>query len=127
MDSHEERVFVAVRQTQERDAKQKMREKAKELSKMQKTQQNERVKSIGGSSINALSSGINEIKLEQNVGDRAIGSSSSVPSMIRPKVCFLSATFLHYMLMQFKFSFKGHFKGIKIGLSFGTIVVLSRS
>lgn len=39
MDSHEERVYVAVRQTQEREAKQKMREKAKELSKLQRTQQ----------------------------------------------------------------------------------------
>jgi hypothetical protein len=31
MDSHEEKVYQAVRQTQEREAKQKMREKAKEL------------------------------------------------------------------------------------------------
>jgi hypothetical protein len=47
MDSHEERVYVAVRQTQERDAKQKMREKAKELSKLQRTQQ------LKGPSINS--------------------------------------------------------------------------
>ena len=37
MDSHEERVYNAVRLTQERDAKQKMRERAKELSKQQRT------------------------------------------------------------------------------------------
>ena len=39
MDSHEERVHNAVRQSQERDAKQKMKEKAKQLSKLQRTQQ----------------------------------------------------------------------------------------
>jgi len=33
MDSHEEKVYQAVRQTQERDAKMKMREKAKELQR----------------------------------------------------------------------------------------------
>merc|ERR1719412_1051652 len=33
MDSHEEKVYNAVRQTQERDAKIKMREKAKELQR----------------------------------------------------------------------------------------------
>lgn len=33
MDSHEEKVYQAVRQTQEREAKQKMREKAKELQR----------------------------------------------------------------------------------------------
>lgn len=50
MDSNEERVFEAVRKTQERDAKQKMREKAKELSKIQRTQQNERLRGSGISS-----------------------------------------------------------------------------
>ena len=33
MDSHEEKVYQAVRQTQEREAKTKMREKAKELQR----------------------------------------------------------------------------------------------
>lgn len=33
MDSHEEKIYLAVRQTQEREAKQKMREKAKELQR----------------------------------------------------------------------------------------------
>lgn len=49
MDSHEERVFEAVRKTQERDAKQKMREKAKELSRLQRTQQVERLRGGGPS------------------------------------------------------------------------------
>lgn len=39
MDSHEEKLFQAVRQTQEREAKQKMREKAKELQ-MQRLEAN---------------------------------------------------------------------------------------
>lgn len=34
MDSHEEKIYQAVRQTQEREAKQKMREKAKELQRL---------------------------------------------------------------------------------------------
>jgi len=38
MDSHEERVHNAVRQSQEREAKQKMKEKAKQLAKQQRTQ-----------------------------------------------------------------------------------------
>ena len=35
MDSHEEKVYQAVRQTQEREAKTKMREKAKELQNVE--------------------------------------------------------------------------------------------
>ncbi|XP_058056354.1 coatomer subunit delta [Anopheles bellator] len=38
MDSHEEKVYQAVRQTQERDAKQKMRERAKELQRQRMEQ-----------------------------------------------------------------------------------------
>jgi hypothetical protein len=34
MDSHEEKVYQAVRQTQEREAKNKMREKEKELHRL---------------------------------------------------------------------------------------------
>jgi hypothetical protein len=75
MDSHEERVYMAVRQTQEREAKQKMREKAKELSKLQRTQQ--MVKSGPGRSAlpSADISGIMEIKGEPKIGDRAEGPS----------------------------------------------------
>ena len=38
MDSHEEKVFQAVRETQEKEAKQKMREKAKELQRQRMEQ-----------------------------------------------------------------------------------------
>jgi len=83
MDSHEERVFVAVRQTQEREAKQKMREKAKELSKLQKTQQNERLKAISGSMNMSMNSSINEAKVDTNVAERAPERVSV--SSVRPK------------------------------------------
>lgn len=83
MDSHEERVFVAVRQTQEREAKQKMREKAKELSKLQKTQQNEKLKSITGSMNSSINNSLNDIKIDTNIAER----NQSIPERnIRPKV-----------------------------------------
>ncbi|XP_043208970.1 coatomer subunit delta-like [Amphibalanus amphitrite] len=53
MDSHEEKVYQAVRQTQEREAKQKMREKAKELQRQKYEAQKRGVSSMsysGGSS-----------------------------------------------------------------------------
>lgn len=81
MDSHEERVFVAVRQTQEREAKQKMREKAKELSKLQKTQQNERLKAMNSSMNVSLNNAI-DLKPEPTMAERAPPISSNV----RPKV-----------------------------------------
>ncbi|RWS27814.1 coatomer subunit delta-like protein [Leptotrombidium deliense] len=86
MDSHEERVYVAVRQTQEREAKQKMREKAKELSKLQRTQQlaKNSNRSAIASNVSA-SSNVSEFK-EPVVGDRAIGSSvNTVAAPVRPK------------------------------------------
>lgn len=49
MDSHEEKVYLAVRQTQEREAKQKMREKAKELQR-QRLEISKRGITIGGRS-----------------------------------------------------------------------------
>lgn len=84
MDSHEERVYVAVRQTQEREAKQKMREKAKELSKLQRTQQLQRSMPPSIMSSNSSSS---YDKPEPTVGDRAIGSIStpSVVSQTKPR------------------------------------------
>jgi len=48
MDSHEEKVYQAVRQTQEREAKQKMREKAKELQR-QRMEAAKRGGGMGGS------------------------------------------------------------------------------
>ncbi|XP_054159000.1 coatomer subunit delta-like [Oppia nitens] len=71
MDSHEERVFVAVRQTQEREAKQKMREKAKELSRLQKTQQIERLRGLSGGSMNSsINSSLSEAKHEPTIAER---------------------------------------------------------
>ncbi|XP_037074313.1 coatomer subunit delta-like [Pollicipes pollicipes] len=68
MDSHEEKVYQAVRQTQEREAKQKMREKAKELQRQKYEAQKRGVSSMpyggmgggsgggggGGGSINVM-------------------------------------------------------------------------
>jgi len=89
MDSHEERVYVAVRQTQEREAKQKMREKAKELSKLQRTQQITG-KSMGSGGLSggpSMTSSIADIKADSNVSDRGFSNTSSVPA--RPRVCSL--------------------------------------
>jgi len=84
MDSHEERVYVAVRQTQEREAKQKMREKAKELSKLQRTQQiTGKSMGGGGSSGMPMASSMGDIKPDSNVSDRGFSNTSTVPA--RPK------------------------------------------
>ena len=88
MDSHEERVFVAVRQTQEREAKQKMREKAKELSRLQKTQQIERLRGIsGGSMSSSINSSINDMNLEPSIPERIAPVSTQ---NVRPKVLTLN-------------------------------------
>ncbi|XP_050296382.1 coatomer subunit delta [Anthonomus grandis grandis] len=50
MDSHEEKVYQAVRQTQEREAKLKMREKAKELQRQKMEQAKRGIKPSFGSS-----------------------------------------------------------------------------
>lgn len=52
MDSHEEKVFQAVRETQEKEAKQKMREKAKELQRQRMESQKKGIpmRSYGNSS-----------------------------------------------------------------------------
>lgn len=55
MDSHEEKVYQAVRQTQEREAKQKMREKAKELQR-QRMEAAKRGTGIGRSTHGGFSS-----------------------------------------------------------------------
>jgi len=55
MDSHEEKVYQAVRQTQEREAKQKMREKAKELQR-QKMESQKRGGMKGGPPIGSSTS-----------------------------------------------------------------------
>ena len=87
MDSHEERVYVAVRQTQEREAKQKMRERAKELSKQQRTLA--LTKGLGSSSASSMSSAtisaVNEIKGETFVERTAASSTPSSYTATRPK------------------------------------------
>lgn len=102
MDSHEERVFEAVRQSQERDAKQKMREKAKELSKLQRTQQIDRLRggsssggmgggsSFGSNSYSSNSSQSSSQAFDNKTESKPFKSSPSVAS--KPKVgfyCFL--------------------------------------
>lgn len=55
MDSHEEKIFQAVRETQEKEAKQKMREKAKELQRQRMESQKKGIpmgRSFGSSSDN---------------------------------------------------------------------------
>lgn len=76
MDSHEEKVYLAVRQTQEREAKQKMREKAKELQR-QRLEISKRGISIGGRNYGGSSGGSSE-----GFGSTGGISSSSVPASI---------------------------------------------
>ena len=77
MDSHEERVYQAVRFTQEREAKNKMREKAKELQR-QRMEANKKggIKSPGFGS----SYGSNSFPSNPSVGD----SANYVPEPIKP-------------------------------------------
>jgi len=87
MDSHEEKVYQAVRQSQEREAKQKMREKAKELQrqKMESTKKGismGRSNYSGGSSDGFGSSGISgptTISSTNSGGFGDIPKSSPVP------------------------------------------------
>ncbi|KAH8244849.1 hypothetical protein KR032_001266, partial [Drosophila birchii] len=67
MDSHEEKVYQAVRQTQEREARQKMREKAKELQR-QRMEASKR----GGPSLGGRSGGFSS----DSFGSSGISSSS---------------------------------------------------
>lgn len=78
MDSHEEKVYQAVRMTQEREAKNKMREKAKELQKQRMMEANKKggIKSPGFSG--GYGSGSSPVT--PTVGDTA----NFVPEPIRP-------------------------------------------
>lgn len=80
MDSHEEKVYLAVRQTQEREAKQKMREKAKELQR-QRLEANKRGVSLGrgGASSSASSFG-------SGISSGGFGGISSSSVMAQPSV-----------------------------------------
>lgn len=83
MDSHEERVYNAVRLTQERDAKQKMRERSKELSKQQRTMSLNKSSGISSSSMSSASlAAITEIKGE-TYAERTPAVPTYVPS--RPR------------------------------------------
>uniref|UniRef100_A0A2M4BK50 Coatomer subunit delta n=1 Tax=Anopheles marajoara TaxID=58244 RepID=A0A2M4BK50_9DIPT len=80
MDSHEEKVYQAVRQTQEREAKQKMRERAKELQRQRMEQKKSGLGgrgAIGGSG-------------PEGFGNRSMGgggiSSDSISSLSTPSV-----------------------------------------
>lgn len=79
MDSHEERVFQAVRFTQEREAKNKSREKAKELQR-QRMEANKK----GGPKSTGFSGGYGNISVSfnstQSVGDTA----DFVPGPVKP-------------------------------------------
>lgn len=68
MDSHEEKVYQAVRQTQEREARQKMREKAKELQR-QRMEASKR----GGPSLGGRSGGFSS----DSFGSSGVSSSHS--------------------------------------------------
>jgi FtsZ-interacting cell division protein YlmF len=77
MDSHEEKVYQAVRQTQEREAKQKMREKAKELQR-QKIEMTKR----GGRPMSSSSGGFGVGQMNSGgfSGGPSIGDSLSTPA-----------------------------------------------
>jgi hypothetical protein len=83
MDSHEERVYNAVRQTQEREAKQKMRERAKELSKQQRTMSLNKSSGLSSTSMSSASlSAITEVKGE-TFAERTPAATTSVPTRTR--------------------------------------------
>lgn len=75
MDSHEEKVYQAVRQTQEREAKQKMRERAKELQRQRMEQKKSGMGSGGRSYGSGSSEGFG------NSGGISNHSSITVPSI----------------------------------------------
>lgn len=82
MDSHEERVYQAVRITQEREAKNKMREKAKELQR-QRMEANKK----GGSkvpSFGGYGSGSSNFTPSHNVGDSANYIPEPIKSSFTP-------------------------------------------
>lgn len=84
MDSHEEKVYQAVRQTQEREAHQKMREKAKELQRQRLEAAKRGVGSslIGRGGHGSSSSGMDAFGISSN----SISSAPSIESDLKPAV-----------------------------------------
>ena len=77
MDSHEEKVYQAVRFTQEREAKNKMREKAKELQR-QRMEASKKGGSIKSPGFGGFSS--SNFTPVLNVGD----SANFIPEPVKP-------------------------------------------
>ncbi|XP_034653650.1 coatomer subunit delta [Drosophila subobscura] len=78
MDSHEEKVYQAVRQTQEREARQKMREKAKELQRQRMEASKRGGPSMGGFS--GRSGGFSSDSFGSS-GMSGVSSSAHAPSI----------------------------------------------
>lgn len=92
MDSHEEKVYLAVRQTQEREAKQKMREKAKELQR-QRLEISKRGISIGGRSYGGSGGSSEGFGSSGGISSSSISSTPSISSEIRPASTPLVSSF----------------------------------
>lgn len=90
MDSHEEKIFQAVRETQEKEAKQKMREKAKELQRQRMESQKKGIPIRGnfgssGDSFGMSSSGISSSS-SPSIGISEMSKPSpTVPKASAPK------------------------------------------
>ncbi|ESO83359.1 hypothetical protein LOTGIDRAFT_236678 [Lottia gigantea] len=80
MDSHEEKVFQAVRQTQEKEAKDQMRRRAKEIQQKQR----EMAKGGRGSSMNSFGSSSYSRNDTSSVIDSSIIEPTSKPSYTAP-------------------------------------------
>lgn len=89
MDSHEEKVFQAVRETQEKEAKQKMREKAKELQRQRMESQKKGIpmgRSFGssGDSFGVSSSSMSSASTA-SISMADIKPTPSIPKASAPK------------------------------------------
>jgi len=104
MDSHEERVYEAVRKTQEREAKNKMREKAKELQLHRMMESSNKKSGIKSTSFSG-GYGSGSAPASASVGDTA----NFVPEPIRPSYKpkqydqFSSTRSHFYMLTYFRY------------------------
>lgn len=108
MDSHEEKVYLAVRQTQEREAKQKMREKAKELQR-QRLEATKRGVTLGRSSGNSYmgvsSSSFTGISSASSMASPAVGISEPVAPSPSIKWVLCEATRQSWNSIKYNFSF----------------------